>query len=291
MTIERARVALEGLSVAAPRVNRAVVAVDYGGPWPGLLAKLKFQGATALANPLAQLLAEAVCARRGVTSLIVPVPLSKQRLRERGYTPSWLLAKQVGRRLDIPARMDVLERSRHTQRLMSLSAEERLRQIRDAFHVSPRALATLTGQDVAMVDDVKTNVRPANARVFLRDEKLAALCREGLDIAPLAVRIQRVENKARFARSARARHHRQFAGAQVEVEVLEVVLPGAADADQSLGHSVGLFLSRPNILGTGASGRRSRGTRVLLLPRQPVPARGPRRPRAFHPTCRCCRRP
>lgn len=147
----------------SPEFDRAIVAVDYSGPWPGLLTRLKFQGATALAKPLAQLLAEAVCARRGATSLIVPIPLSKQRLRERGYNQSWLLAKQVGRRLDIPARMDVLERSRHTQRLMSLSAEERLRQIRDAFHVSPRALATLAGQDVAMVDDVMTTGATLNA--------------------------------------------------------------------------------------------------------------------------------
>lgn len=147
----------------SPEFDRAIVAVDYAGPWPGLLAKLKFQGATALAKPLAQLLAEAAHPRRGATSLIVPVPLSQQRLRERGYNQSWLLAKHAGQQLGIETRMDMLTRPHHTQRLMSLSAEERLKQIQQAFEVSPEGYASLQGQDVAIVDDVMTTGATLNA--------------------------------------------------------------------------------------------------------------------------------
>jgi len=139
------------------------VAVDYAGPWPGLLAQLKFQSATALAKPLAQLLVEAVHPRRGATSMVIPVPLSRQRLRERGYNQSWLLARQVGQHLGIQVRMDLLERPHHTQRLMSLSAEERMLQIQEAFQVSPSAHATLAGQDLAIVDDVMTTGATLNA--------------------------------------------------------------------------------------------------------------------------------
>lgn len=147
----------------SPEFDRAIVAVDYAGPWPGLLAKLKFQGATALARPLAQLLAEAVHPRRGATSLIVPVPLSQQRLRDRGYNQSWLLARQVGQHLGIQARMDIVQRPHHTQRLMSLSAEDRLRQIQEAFQVAPGACSTLAGQDIAIVDDIMTTGATLNA--------------------------------------------------------------------------------------------------------------------------------
>lgn len=147
----------------SPEFDRAIVAVDYGGPWPGLLAKLKFQGATALAKPLAQLLTEAVRPRRGATSLIVPVPLSRQRLRERGYNQSWLLAKQVGQHLGIQARMDILERPHHTQRLMSLSAQDRLQQIQAAFKVSHRRHPHLQGRHIALVDDVMTTGATLNA--------------------------------------------------------------------------------------------------------------------------------
>ena len=64
-------------------------------------------------------------------------------------------------------------------------------------------------------------------------EELPRVGREGLDIAPLAFGIERVEHQARLARAARAGDHRHLAGADVEVEVLQVVLAGAADADQA----------------------------------------------------------
>lgn len=147
----------------APEFDRAIAAVDYSAPWAGLLVSLKFQGATALARPLAQLLADAVSPRAGQTSLIVPVPLSAQRLRERGYNQAWLLAQQAGHHLGIEARMDLLTRPQHTERLMSLSAEERQRQIRQAFDVTPQGEACLQGKDISIVDDVMTTGATINA--------------------------------------------------------------------------------------------------------------------------------
>ena len=67
-------------------------------------------------------------------------------------------------------------------------------------------------------------------------QKLARVGREGLDVAALAFCIQRVKHQTGLARAAGARHHRQFASANVEVKVLEIVLPRSANADGSLGH-------------------------------------------------------
>lgn len=147
----------------SPEFDRAIAAVDYVGPWPELLAKLKFQRHTALAKPLGRLLADATQTRKGLTSLIVPVPLSTQRLRERGYNQSWLLARQVGRQLNITARTDVLQRRLHTSRLMSLTAEARAQQIREAFHIPARHHGLLQGRHVAIVDDVMTTGATLNA--------------------------------------------------------------------------------------------------------------------------------
>lgn len=147
----------------SPEFDRAIVAVDYGGPWPGMLTRLKFQGATALAKPLGQLLADAVQPRRGATSLIVPVPLSSRRLRERGYNQAWLLARQVGAHLGIPAHPNLLERTHHTQRLMSLSAEDRMLHIKEAFQVNEQHALALRNRHVAIVDDVMTTGATLNA--------------------------------------------------------------------------------------------------------------------------------
>jgi hypothetical protein len=72
-------------------------------------------------------------------------------------------------------------------------------------------------------------------------QELPRIGREGFDVAALPLRIQGVEHQARLARTTGTRDHRQFAGANVEVKVLEVVLARAANADQSLGHAGGSF--------------------------------------------------
>jgi hypothetical protein len=67
-------------------------------------------------------------------------------------------------------------------------------------------------------------------------EELARVGAEGLDVATLALGVEGVEDQAGLARAARARDHGELAGADVQVEVLEVVLARAADADQPGGH-------------------------------------------------------
>jgi ComF family protein len=147
----------------SPEFDRAIAAVDYIAPWVALLGRLKFHGGTALAKPLGRMLAQAVSHRRGRVSLVLPVPLSPQRQLERGYNQSWLLAQHTSAQLGLPARQDLLLRSRHTPRLMTLTAEERHQHIRGAFAVPRLAGPALRGRDVALVDDVMTTGATLNA--------------------------------------------------------------------------------------------------------------------------------
>src|SRR5690606_25380596 len=62
-------------------------------------------------------------------------------------------------------------------------------------------------------------------------EELARVGAEGLDVAALPFGIQRVEGEGGFAGTGHAGDDRQLAQRQVEVEVLQVVLAGAVDAD------------------------------------------------------------
>ncbi len=63
-------------------------------------------------------------------------------------------------------------------------------------------------------------------------EELARVGREGLDIAPLALGIERVEDERGLAGAGRPRHHHQLARGNLDVEVLQVVLARPADADR-----------------------------------------------------------
>jgi ComF family protein len=141
-----------------PEFDRAVAALDYTAPWTPLIAQLKFQQSPALARPLGHLLAEAVRAHGRVArrTVVLAAPLSETRLHERGYNQAALLARQLAAELQLTCLPEALVKRTHTARMMSLSSDERLVQIRGAFEVSPRFEARLAGQDVALVDDVMT---------------------------------------------------------------------------------------------------------------------------------------
>jgi hypothetical protein len=63
-------------------------------------------------------------------------------------------------------------------------------------------------------------------------EELARVRRESLDVAALTFGVQGVEHQRRFSRAADAGHDDQFVERQIEVEILEIVLARAANADR-----------------------------------------------------------
>jgi ComF family protein len=144
-----------------PEFDRASAAVHYAPPWSTLISRLKFQGDVALARPMGAMVAQAVAPRwaghpRHKPDLVLPMPVSRPRLQERGYNQSWLLARHCAQALALPCRHDVLLRTRHTARLMSLSAEDRALALREAFTVPTAHTRWVRGRHVALVDDVLT---------------------------------------------------------------------------------------------------------------------------------------
>jgi ComF family protein len=152
-------VALCGACVrSAPPYARTIAAVDYAFPWSRLVAAFKFRAALDLAPALASLLADAV--QRSDTprpALLLPVPLSAERLAERGMNQAWELARRIGVSLSIDARGDVMRRLIDTPHLADLPREQRAARIRGAFGVAPGQSHLLRGHCVALVDDVMTS--------------------------------------------------------------------------------------------------------------------------------------
>ena len=141
-----------------PPFERTVCAVDYQFPWDHLIRQFKFHGQVELAEPLAQRLVAAVQAQ-GDTSVrwVLPVPVSHQRLTERGYDQAWELARRVAAALRLPSRPGALMRTLDTQHQTELGRAARQKNLRAAFFV-PGSLhrAALQGSRVALVDDVMT---------------------------------------------------------------------------------------------------------------------------------------
>lgn len=130
---------------------------DYAYPWDALISRLKFNDALDLANALAQRVADVVDGAGGARPhWVLPVPLSAQRLRERGYNQAWELARRVARSLGCKADAKLLLRVKDTPHQLALPREQRAANVRGAFLVEPRRTHELRGCDVAVVDDVMT---------------------------------------------------------------------------------------------------------------------------------------
>jgi len=141
----------------APPYARTLAAVDYDHPWDGLITQFKFHGALDLAPTLTRRLLTAF--ERSATpapTLLLPVPLSRERLRERGYNQAWELARRLGRALNCPSDAQLLLRVKDTPHQLALPTDRRAGNVRAAFAVEPRRLAEVRGRSVTLVDDVMT---------------------------------------------------------------------------------------------------------------------------------------
>jgi ComF family protein len=153
----------------ASAFQHCIAGTNYGAPWDRLITAFKFHHQVELAGALSQVIERAVRApalQAGPVrwpALLLPVPLSRERLRERGYNQAWELARRLARRLRIDATPAVLQRSRDTAHQIGMTRQEREHNLRDAFWVDPAGRLKLQGHSVALVDDVLTTGATAHA--------------------------------------------------------------------------------------------------------------------------------
>lgn len=135
-----------------PPVAATRAAFAYGFPLDRLLPRLKFHDGLAAGRLLSGLMAEAF-ADAVRPDALVPVPLHRARLRQRGYDQALELAKPLARRLELPLCDELLRRRKATTPQSRLDAVARRRNLRAAFEV--RASPDMPAH-VALFDDVMT---------------------------------------------------------------------------------------------------------------------------------------
>jgi len=136
--------------------DRARSYAIYEGALIRAIVLLKFEEMTPLGHWFGERLAELV--RRGEEELaadvVVPVPLHRQRQRERGYNQADLIARPLARRLGLPCRPVLLVRTKPRPDKLHLSLEERWSSVRGAFAAKPGS--RVDNLRVLLVDDVMT---------------------------------------------------------------------------------------------------------------------------------------
>jgi ComF family protein len=124
----------------------------YEGWLRDAIVHFKYQGEYARADHLADLLSPTVTTMGSVDAL-VPVPMHRNRVAERGYNQSALLARRVANGTALPV-SDALARIRETVQQTMLHADQRRANVASAFSVpTPRLVA---GMRLLLIDDVLT---------------------------------------------------------------------------------------------------------------------------------------
>ena len=153
-----------GHCLPAPSFDAVCVLADYTSPLDRLITAMKFHGLYAATGVLGLEMAiavrrwQAACPQTPDFDLIMPVPVSAARLRERGFDQAQAIAGVLARRLRTPCAQG-LQRERDTQAQSALPPAARQANLQGAFGLG-RAFARRIGQarplHVALIDDVMT---------------------------------------------------------------------------------------------------------------------------------------
>lgn len=132
-----------------PYFDATIAAFRYAFPVDKLIQSLKYRQHLALASILADAMARRQCP---AGDLMLPVPLSAQRLRQRGFNQALEIGRPLARMRGLPLLVEQCSRARDTVPQATLPWKERHSNIRHAFECA----ADLAGKTVIVVDDVMT---------------------------------------------------------------------------------------------------------------------------------------
>lgn len=143
-------------------LSRVLIAADYSDEiMESAIHHLKYNFVQHLAMDCAQLCIEAIHAQQQRLLLpqepqdiaVVPVPLHRVRMNERGFNQSELIARGIAQEFRWELKTRSLIRKRYTTPQMLLNRTERLNNLTDAFTYIG---TTLSGKTILLIDDVVT---------------------------------------------------------------------------------------------------------------------------------------
>jgi ComF family protein len=149
-----------GVCIAKPpRIHRTRSAVAYDELSRSIAIRLKYGRKVALARTMARYMAPLV--RADDKAILVPVPLHRGRLWQRGFNQSALVARELAKATGYRSEPQLLKRVKRTPALKGMSLRQRRKVVAGAFAVDESA--ELEGRTVVLVDDVLTTGSTANA--------------------------------------------------------------------------------------------------------------------------------
>ncbi|QEY19032.1 ComF family protein [Cellvibrio sp. KY-GH-1] len=144
-----------------PAFSRSCIAFSYEHPLDFLIHQFKYRRQLTSGKLLGEMLAD-TCRQAERPDFLVPAPIHWRKRWRRGFNQTELLARQVGKLLQLPV-VDALRQTRYHESQKDLGRKQRQKNLRQSLALRNKFKARVEGAHIALVDDVVTTAATARA--------------------------------------------------------------------------------------------------------------------------------
>ena len=125
----------------------------FDSPIQNGLHTLKYRRNIGFGESIAIQMVDFVRSLRWPVEILIPVPLGKKRLKERGYNQVGLVARPLAYQVGLRYEPNVLWKMRETRSQVGLNISQRRENVHDAYQADPRIVKR---KSILIMDDVAT---------------------------------------------------------------------------------------------------------------------------------------
>ncbi len=144
-----------------PAFSRSCIAFSYEHPLDFLIHQFKYRRQLTSGKLLGEMLTEA-CRQAERPDFLVPAPIHWRKRWQRGFNQTELLARQLGKSLQLPV-VDALHQTRYHESQKGLGRQQRQKNLRQSLAIRAKFTLRINGAHIALVDDVVTTTATARA--------------------------------------------------------------------------------------------------------------------------------
>lgn len=144
--------------IQIPPFDQTICIDCYGGLLTNAVHDYKYKNQVAIARGLvdAWLQIHKVNDLTSNIDLLIPVPMSSQKLNKRGFNQSWELCKSFSKKLKIATSSSILYRNHLESNQAQAGREERIKRLKAVFHINQNKINSIKNTRIVLVDDVMT---------------------------------------------------------------------------------------------------------------------------------------
>lgn len=150
--------------------DKVIISCYYEGLAREMVHRLKYKDKREIAVTIAAIMADNIRKEKIPYDVIVPVPISKKKLKKRGYNHVHIISLELSEILNIPV-INCIDRVKDTDPQVLFNAHDRWYNVKDCFKCN----SNVNGKRILLVDDIITSGATAH---FCSQEikKAGAIC-------------------------------------------------------------------------------------------------------------------